>query len=304
MTDDLFLLSEFKKTLRRNAKSNFVDFDTQFRHKFDFYIERFEDVLENTNRTIPPNRWSYHRIVLIKEGHGDFITGIYKFRANKNTLVVIPSSVITSSKNWTTDMKGFVMLFNINFFLQNNFPPRYIKNKNILYASVKPYIHLTSKQAKEVNDIFEAIIQEKNSNNIHKVELISLKIIELLVLSERLFDNKQHFEENLPSLNIIRNFIILLDKHFLKEHSVKFYAKLLAVHPNYLNSVVKKNTNLTVKESIQNRLLLESKYLLHSTGLSIKEISNQVGFNDPNYFTAFFKRFENKSPATYRSSFV
>ena len=94
MAEDLFLLSEFKKTLRKNAKSNFVDFDIQFRHKFDFIIQKFEDVLKNTNRCIPPNRWSYHRIALVRKGHGDFITGIYKFRAKKNTLVVIPSRVV------------------------------------------------------------------------------------------------------------------------------------------------------------------------------------------------------------------
>jgi AraC-like DNA-binding protein len=87
-------------------------------------------------------------------------------------------------------------------------------------------------------------------------------------------------------------------------HAVKFYADQLAVHPNYLNSLIKKHTGLTAKEAIQNRLLLETKYLLHSTNLTIKEISSYLGFNDPNYFTVFFKRFENISPANYRSSFL
>ena len=90
----------------------------------------------------------------------------------------------------------------------------------------------------------------------------------------------------------------------MEQRSVKFYADQLNVHPNYLNSIVKKQTGLTAKESIQNRLLLETKYLLHSTNLSIKEIANQVGFTDPNYFTSFFSKLENISPGNYRSSFV
>ena len=90
----------------------------------------------------------------------------------------------------------------------------------------------------------------------------------------------------------------------MEQRSVKFYADQLNVHPNYLNSIVKKQTGLTAKESIQNRLLLETKYLLHSTNLSIKEIANHVGFNDPNYFTSFFSRLENISPGNYRSLFV
>ena len=68
------------------------------------------------------------------------------------------------------------------------------------------------------------------------------------------------------------------------------------MHPNHLNALIKKHTGLSAKESIQNKILLETKYLLHSTKLPIKQISVQMGFNDPNYFTTFFKRSENLSP--------
>jgi AraC-like DNA-binding protein len=96
----------------------------------------------------------------------------------------------------------------------------------------------------------------------------------------------------------------LLDAFHATEHSASFYAEKLVMHPNYLNSLVKKHTGMTIKGIIQNRLLLETKYLLHSTNLSIKEISNQLGFSDPNYFATFFKRLENMTPAGYRTSYV
>ena len=119
-----------------------------------------------------------------------------------------------------------------------------------------------------------------------------------------MFAEEQNVEANLPSIDIIRRFIDLIEANLLNHRSVSFYAKQLNVHPNYLNALIKKHTGITAKESIQNRLLLETKYLLHSTTLSIKEIANQMGFNDPNYFTVFFKRFEKISPANYRLSFV
>jgi AraC family transcriptional activator of pobA len=304
MIDDKLILSEFKETFRRNVKENVLDLDKKFSHKFNFQVHRFEDVLRDTNRSIPPNRWSYYRIGLLKKGSGDFITGIHKFKAAKNTLIVIPSRVITSNKNWTQDTEGYVLLFNIDFFLQNKFPHKYIESKKIFNSSVKPYIHLTNRQAEEIADIFETILKENQVNNNYKDELIALKTLELIILSERLFDEEQHLEINMPSIQIIRKFIDLLEANFLHERSVKFYADQLAMHPNYLNSLIKKHTGLTAKESIQNRVLLETKYLLHSTNLSIKEISNQVGFNDPNYFTSFFTRFENMSPGNYRSLFI
>ena len=202
------------------------------------------------------------------------------------------------------DLIGYLLLFNMDYFLHSRFPYQYIESKKILSSSLQPYVHLSDEQAKEVEDIFEIIIRENQGNDNHKDELIALKIIELLILCERLFEEQLILELNLPAVDIIKRFSDVLEANFTKERSVSFYASELNVHPNHLNLLIKKHTGLTAKESIQSRLLLETKYLLHSTNLSIKEISSQVGFNDPNYFTVFFKRLENMSPANYRSSFV
>ena len=304
MPEDNLILSEIKKAIRKFANADMVDLDDHFNHKFECQVFRFEDVLRNTSRNIPPNKWSYYRIGLIKKGSGNFLTGIHKFQARKNTLIVIPARIITSSRNWSLDMEGYFLLFNMDFFLQNNFPYQYLESKKVLSSSIQPFVHLTDGQAKEVEDIFEIMLKEQESNDSYKDELIALKVIELLILSERLFEEELHLETNLPTIDIIKRFIDLLEINFAQERSVGFYAAELNVHPNHLNALIKKHTGFTAKESIQNRLLLETKYLLHSTNLSIKEISHQVGFNDPNYFAVFFRRLENMSPGNYRSSFI
>ena len=303
MPDDQFRISEFKKVLRQNAGEGVVDLDKNYLHKFNVQIHRFEDVLRNSKRNEPPNRWSYHRIGLITAGEGDLKTGIFRFKAQKNTLVVVPSRVISSSKNWSSDSKGYILLFNMDFFLENNFSHQLIGNKRILTTSIRPFIQLTDDQAEEVSRLFESILFEKKKQDIINNELIAVKIIELLILGERLFEQGQSLAGKQPFTDIIRRFVDLLDLYFSKEHSVKFYAGKLAMHPNHLNALIKKHTGLSAKESIQNRILLEIKYLLHSTRLSIKQISDQMGFNDPNYFTTFFKRAENQSPGNYRSAF-
>jgi AraC-like DNA-binding protein len=280
-----------------------VDLDKNYLHKFNVQIHRFEDVLRNSKRNEPPNRWSYHRIGLIREGEGNVKTGIFSFKAKKNTLAVVPSRVISSSGNWAPETKGYILLFNMEFFLENNFSHQIIGNKRMLTSSVQPYIYITDEQAEEVSRIFESILIEKKQQEIVNNELIAVKIVELLILGERLFELEQSLEANQPFTESIKRFIDMLDQYFSKEHSVKFYAGRLAMHPNHLNALLKKHTGLSAKESIQNRILLEIKHLLHSTKLSIKQISDQMGFRDPNYFTTFFKRAEKLSPGNYRSSF-
>lgn len=304
MINDNLLFSEFKKAIQRNSTKEIVELDNKFNIPFNFEIQRLEEAFKITGLIIPPNRWSYFRVVLVTRGSGDFITGIYNFKAPKNTLVAFPSRIITSSKNWEKETEGYILLFNMNFFLQNNFPHKYIEDKKIINSSIRPYINLSDEQSKKIAAMFETILEEKKSNHKDKNELIAVKIVELLIFSERWFAQEQNFDDNLPSIDLIKRFIDLIEVNLINQRSVSFYAKKLNVHPNYLNSIIKKNTGLTAKESIQNMLLLEIKYLLHSTNLSIKEISNRMGFSDPNYFTVFFKKFENTSPANYRSAFI
>lgn len=302
--DDKFVINEFKKAIHKYAKMPVIDFDNSISVKLDFQAIRFEDILKITGPSIPPNKWSLYRIGLVTRGSGEFIAGVHKFKASKNTLIVWPSRIITSSKNWSTDTKGYLLLFNLDFFLQNNFPHKYIRDKKILTSAREPFIELTDEKADDLAAIFDIIFREDASRRKHKLEMIALKTVELLILSERLFEQQNKFEPDPPSLDIIKKFVDLLEVGFLEERSVGFYASQLNLHPNYLNSLIKKHRGLTAKECIQNRLLLEAKYLLLSTNLSIKQISIELGFADPNYFTVFFKKYEDISPVGYRASFI
>lgn len=303
MENDVFLMNEFRKALLKNAGEALLNLDDKFLHKFDFFIQRYEEIFKTVGSRIPPHKWSYYRIGLVKEGSADFVCGMYKFRAIKNTLVIIPARVVNSSK-WSEDAAGCLLIFNLDFFLQNHFPHKYLENKKILHPSVQPYLRLTEEQADDVSLIFQTILNEKDSDHTHRNELIALKVIELLILCERLYGEIHGAIENENTLDTVKRFADMVEEYFTKEKSVGFYASQLHIHPNYLNALIKAHTGFTAKESILNRIHLESKFLLHTTSLSIKEISSQMGFADPNYFAVFFKRFENQSPAAYRASFI
>jgi len=172
MNDDEYRISEFKKALRQYSEEGVVDLDKNYPFKFNFQIHRYEDVLLNSRMSAPPNRWSFHRLCFLKQGEGELISGIYKFKATKNTFFVIPSRVISSSKNWSSDTKGYVLLFNVDFFLQNNFTHQFIANKKLLSSSIKPYVNLNEEQAEEITRIFESLLTEKKRKENIKILLI------------------------------------------------------------------------------------------------------------------------------------
>ncbi len=301
MPDDELRIGAFKKALRKDVGDGVIDLDAADLHSFNFQIHRYEDVLRGSRLAAPPHRWSYYRVALVKKGEGDIVIGMFRFKATKDTLIVIPSRVITSSNNLSPDSEGYVILFNAEFFLENNFSHQFITTKKFLSPYIRPYYHLTDVQSEEFTRIFEDLLTEKKALDNVNQELIAIKVMELVILGERLTDEVSADSRTGPSSEIIKQFINLLDTHFSTEHTVGFYADQLSLHPNRLNAMVKKHMGLSAKESIQNKLLIEIKYLLHSTELSIKEISIQMGFNGQNYFTTFFKRSENLSPVKYRS---
>ena len=75
LIDDEILLSRFRKAIRVHGEENILDLDASLDHKIDFQIFKFEDVLRGTNRIIPPNRWSHHRIGLIKKVQENLLPG-------------------------------------------------------------------------------------------------------------------------------------------------------------------------------------------------------------------------------------
>ena len=279
-----------------------VNLDDKFAPRFEFFVQTYEEILQHIGDYVAPHKWSYYRIGLITQGSADYSCGMYKFKGFKNTLIIIPARMINTSTNWATDTAGYLVVFNLDFFLQNHFPYKYIENKRILQPSVQPYLRLEQKQADEVEVIFKTILREKQSDDPHKNELIALKIIELLILAERLYSEVQHFDDNQKVLEMVKKFAELVEMNFTKYRSVSFYASQLFVHPNYLNTLVKSQTGFTAKESILTRLILEAKFFLQTTNLSIKEIAGKLGFDDANYFSAFFKRCEKTTPAAYRAS--
>ena len=303
MTDDLTIINEYKEAFRKYAKDGIIDMDNRLKHKFDYQIHRLEKVVKELKGEVPPNRQSQYFITLVKAGSGRKSIGHFEFPIKKNTLMVIPKRVMHSSSYWSMRCSGFVLSFNIDFFLQKAFPRKHISGRKIFSMSLKPFLNITNQQADQLAVIFEFITQEHRDGKNQKNEMIAVKILELMIQCDRLYtsapspDDKPVYDRNFEQFNE------LLDKYFAEHRSVSFYADAIKVHPYHLNFLSKKLTGLSAKEAINNRVMLEAKYLLTSSALTIKEIAYRLGFDDPDYFYVFFRRKARKTPSEYRGEF-
>ncbi len=109
-------------------------------------------------------------------------------------------------------------------------------------------------------------------------------------------------EAGFTGKQILQKFLMLLHKNYKKEHQVSFYADALCISSKYLNNVIKTTLRTTPKFLIDHRIAVESVYMLTKTGMSIKEISDELGFPTQSYFGRFFKRIFDVSPNAARAN--
>jgi len=102
--------------------------------------------------------------------------------------------------------------------------------------------------------------------------------------------------------DVVRQFHTLVEVHFKTNHEVQFYAEKLFKSPKTLTNQFKKAGISPPLKIINQRRILEARRMLYYTGLSVKEIAEELGFEDAANFTRFFKNNTGTSPSELRNS--
>lgn len=105
--------------------------------------------------------------------------------------------------------------------------------------------------------------------------------------------------DNIPSHS--RRIIGAIDESFTKDIHITDLARDFYISPNYLCTLVKKETGLTYSDYIITKRIQLAKDLLRQTDLSIQEIIDRIGYRDYAHFCKLFKRREGITPTKYRN---
>jgi two-component system response regulator YesN len=100
---------------------------------------------------------------------------------------------------------------------------------------------------------------------------------------------------------IIVNAQKYIDQHYQQNLCLEEVAHAVAVSPFYLSRLFREETGIGFSEYIT-RLRMEKSLVLLAQGLTVKECSFAVGYNDPNYFSRLFRKYFQHSPTKYRET--
>ena len=160
---------------------------------------------------------------------------------------------------------------------------------------VSPTYIIAKKESKSFTMLTE-MIWDAQSNSGNLKDLIVQNAIQSLCI--KCMDSDQ--DRNHKATSEYSEFRKLLFREFKTIKKVKDYAERLNITEKSLNEMVKAQTGKSTSQVIYNQIILEAKRLLQ-TGMSSKEISYDLNFEDPSHFSKFFKSKTGYSPSEFRN---
>lgn len=100
---------------------------------------------------------------------------------------------------------------------------------------------------------------------------------------------------------VVNRFLLMLYEHCRSQRSVRFYASAMGLSPYYFSNIVKRESGKSVTQWIEDTTITMIKQYLHTTELSMKEISAKMNFPDQSAFGRYVKQHLGMSPSQYRN---
>jgi AraC family transcriptional activator of pobA len=166
----------------------------------------------------------------------------------------------------------------------------------------QPYINLETGDYVEMEYILGKMIVEMKNNSSFSTAVVKAYLQLILALCSKIKskDTAIYQEEN--TYHPLMKFKALLENNFHKERQPSFYAAQMSISPNNFSKICKQHFLKTPSTLIHERVILESKKLIHLSHKSMKEIAAELNFDDENYFSRYFKKHAGITPTAFREN--
>ncbi|WP_158979332.1 helix-turn-helix domain-containing protein [Cellulophaga sp. L1A9] len=253
---------------------------------------------------IKPHRTDFYQIIWFKKGISKHMVDFNLIKIQPNTLLFVDKNSIQCFDE-TVQIEGEILLFTDNFFCKTEEDTRFLRSSmlfNDLYAISTIQIQ---ERTSLYHNLFRFIATElRKVTDIYQSDILRNHLKNLLLFSERERQNQHSAIINKGSdLDCVIKFRNLLDRQFHFQKSVTKYTDQLNVTQKRLNNATLKVMDITPKQMIDARVILEAKRLLVHTADSVKEIGYTLGFEEPTNFVKYFKKHQTTTPIEFRNKF-
>lgn len=200
------------------------------------------------------------------------------------------------------DGEYLTFVFNSNFYCIYGHDNEVSCNGFLFYGSSQVMrLALSAGQSSNLHDIVRIFRQESVIHDNLQEEMLRIVLKRFIITCTRIA--RQRFgvgQEKEKTFDIIRQYYVLVDRHFKEKKQVQDYADILCRSPKALSNLFSTCGLPSPLRVIHDRIEAEAMRLLLYTHKSAKEISSILGFEDLSAFSRFFKKMTGESVSDYR----
>lgn len=252
-----------------------------------------------------PHRHDFYTIYWIKSGKLLHTIDATTYEVTQNTLFFVAPGQVHNIQA-TERIEGYMIAFRDAFMcLKDQTQVSGINSGLFFNSQFSSVIHLNDEQEKDIDAVVRLMMKELTTQEPEYEMAIHGLLRYFLVLASRIkgenvaISPEQHAMHN---SSIFLKFKNLIEEKYQTLKTVSDYAGLLHIKPVLLNEISKQLSGITAGEHIRNRVILEAQRYLYNTDLTAKEIAYKLGFDDPHYFSRFFKKYTSQSPSEFKDA--
>jgi AraC family transcriptional activator of pobA len=262
-----------------------------------YYIERLEDHLARFPAVSLPHAHSFYLLLYVTQGQGTHTIDLVTYELRPGGLYFL---VPGQAHSWvlSPDAQGYILFFSAAFY-QRQYPAARLAAYPFFDPAQPPVLFLPPTES-TLRGLLAGVLAENTTPAANQDEVVGAYVYLLLELAGRFYAQEQARHAPSHGLQQVRAFSQLLDAHFRHEKTVRFYASQLAVTANHLNALCRRVLNQTASELIHERVITEAQRRLAHSADTVSQVADYLGFEDPSYFTRYFKKYVGQTPETFR----
>ncbi len=197
------------------------------------------------------------------------------------------------------DAQGYMLTFTYDYFCKDDNDIELVfQNGLFCHFDENEVIHIPEHTAIELH--LQHIAKELSEQPYQYLLTIHSRIELILVAINRA--KIERGDEIWKPDALFLKFLDLVRADFNHNDSLDHFAGKLGTTEQKLNEQAKLHAGKTAQMVFHGLIASEAKRLLIYENLTIKEIAFQLGFNDPFYFSNFFKKHTGLSPSAFRDA--
>ena len=278
--------------------------DLPFKHNtrpgLGFEVFRLADLFARVpeRELVAPQRPEFHTLYLGLRGTGAMVIDFAKVPLRAGTLTIVARGRVQQFIP-ASGLDAWMLLFSPEFIALDPRAVDPLRGARVLEPSWEaPALRVPAGDFDELVALADQLAAEQ-ARTLDAIQppLMASLLRAILLRAERLALASDSRPAPSPELS---RFFTTLERDCATTRSVAHYAKAAGMSPRRLAELLVARTGRSTKQIIDERVVLEHKRLLAHTDISVKELADRTGFDEPTNLVKFFRQRTGMTPQDFR----